>query len=109
MSEAQSDAGQVQTDHGEDRRTNVEQLIERQLVEAINAMVAAAAYISADDLPWTDIKIMMLGGRADSILSDLDHMVMRVREQPPHPPKSPIPELIAEALSAKQAGAVEST
>lgn len=109
MSEAQDNAGQVHADHGEDRRTNAEQLIDDQLVAASRAMNRVADYIAADDLPWTDVKIMMLGSRTDNILSDLDHMMMRVREQPPYPPKLPIPEFPSKARPAEQAEAIEST
>lgn len=67
----------------DDRRTVAERIMEGQLTIAILAMTEVAGQIAAADLPWSDVKTIMLGNRAESILSDLDHMMVRVREQPP--------------------------
>ncbi len=72
-----------QTDEETDQRTQLEKIIEGHLIAAIHAMTIAAELLTTAELPWLDLKTVILCTRADSVLSDLDHMRVRVAEQPP--------------------------
>lgn len=73
------------TEQVEDKRTLAEKVMEGELKIAISAVAEVANLIASADLPWSDVKLIMVGNRAETVLSDLDHMVLRMREQPSEP------------------------
>ncbi|WP_157472437.1 hypothetical protein [Frankia sp. EAN1pec] len=66
----------------DERFPQLQKILADELKIATVAMLKIMDIISIEYLPWSDHKITILSLRAESILSDLDHLTARISEQP---------------------------